>query len=293
MFMLRSVSTMPRLPVRPKDSHKGTFGTVVIIAGSVGMSGAAVLSGTGALRAGAGLVHVACPLPIQPVVAMGHPCYLTLGLPVEADGYLVPMAGEMLDPLLAQAKTVAIGPGLGRNANVTALLDHVLHQFEGQVIVDADGLYALHELIQHGRLKDRRLPLLCTPHPGEFAMMTGLETKIIQGDRKQQAVRYANEHKVIMVLKGQGTIVTDGQRIFTNNTGNAGMAKGGSGDVLTGVIAALSAQGMPALEAAQVAVHVHGIAGDLASAAHTEIGMLPTDMLDALPAAFRKYVPTV
>lgn len=291
--MLRSVSSLPRLPARPKDGHKGTFGKVLIVAGSVGMSGAAILSGMGALRAGAGLVHIACPQPIQPIVAAGNPCYLTTGLPVEADGCLVSTADEALTPLLASAKVVAFGPGLGRSPAITTLLDHILTSFEGQVVVDADGLHALSELIRQGKIKERSRPLICTPHPGELSMMTGLETKIIQGDRKQQAVRFATENKVIMVLKGQGTIVTDGHRIFVNTTGNPGMAKGGSGDILTGIISALAAQGMPPLEASQVAVYIHGLAGDLASAAHTELSMLPTDLVDALPAAFRKYVPTV
>lgn len=290
--MLRSVSSLPRLPVRPKDGHKGTFGKVLIVAGSVGMSGAAILAGHGALRSGAGLVHVACPQPIQNVVAAGNPCYLTTPLPSEADGTLAANAFEVLLPLLVTAKSVAFGPGLGKTEAVTEVLAQVLNEFPGQIIIDADGLAAYKTLHGQGRIAERKLPVIVTPHPGEMSQLLNVPTQEIQSDRKSQAVKFATEHKLVVVLKGSGTIVTDGQRVFTNTTGNTGMAKGGSGDVLTGIIAALSAQNLPALEAAQVGVYVHGLAGDMAAAALSEMGMLPTDIIEALPAAFRKYVPT-
>jgi ADP-dependent NAD(P)H-hydrate dehydratase len=287
--MLRSLTSLPRLPARPKDGHKGTFGKVLIIAGSTGMSGAAILAGHGALRSGAGLVHIACPEPVQPIIAVGNPCYLTTGLPSK-DGRLTSQALEPLLPLLASAKAVAFGPGLGKSEDIAHLLDQLLKNFEGQWVIDADGLYALTQLRMQQRLTERKLPLICTPHCGELGQMLGQPANVIQSDRKSQALRYVTEHKVILALKGQGTIVTDGLRIYVNTTGNPGMAKGGSGDVLTGIITALAAQGMPSLEAAQAGVYVHGAAGDLASAAIGEVGMLPTDIVDALPLAFKKYV---
>lgn len=290
--MLRSVSSMPRLPARPKDGHKGTFGKVLIIAGSVGMSGAAILAGHGALRSGAGLVHVACPQPIQELVAAGNPCYLTTGLPALADGTLAASAIEVILPLLASARSVAIGPGLGKTPAIVEILDQVLRQFPGQIVIDADGLTAYKTLHATGRLEQRKLPLLLTPHPGEMSQLIDIPIQVIQSDRKMQAVKFALEHKLVVVLKGHASLVTDGLRVYTNNTGNTGMAKGGSGDVLTGIIAALAAQGMVSLEAAQVGVFVHGVAGDLAAAALGELGMLPTDIVEALTAAFRKYVPT-
>ncbi|HQR06835.1 MAG TPA: NAD(P)H-hydrate dehydratase [Gemmatales bacterium] len=289
--MLRSVTSVPRLPSRAKDSHKGTFGKVLIVAGSVGMSGAAVLAGLGALRGGAGLVQIACSTTIQPVVAAANPCYLTVGLMHDSTGQLTSASLETLDAVLPTVQAVAFGPGIGRGPDVIQALHHILTQYEGPIIIDADGLHALTQLQQQGQVLDRRIPLTCTPHPGEFAQMTGLTTQLVQADRKQQALRYVMEHKVLLVLKGHGTLVTDGQRVYVNTTGNAGMAKGGSGDVLTGLIASLAAQGMAPLEAAQAAVYLHGSAGDLAAATLTEQSMLPTDLVEALPMAFRKYNP--
>jgi ADP-dependent NAD(P)H-hydrate dehydratase len=291
--MLRSVSSLPRLPVRPKDGYKGTFGKVLIVAGSVGMSGAAILAGQAALRSGAGLVHIACPHPIQNIVAAGNPCYLTTPLPSNADGSLAASAADMLLPLLVTAKSVAFGPGLGKTSEISDLLAQVLNEFPGQIIIDADGLASYKTLHNQHRITERKLPVIVTPHPGEMSQLMDLPTQVIQSDRKMLSVKLATEHKLVVVLKGHGTIVTDGQRVYTNTTGNTGLAKGGSGDVLTGIIAALAAQNMPALEAAQVGVYIHGLAGDLAAASLSEMGMLPTDIIEALPMAFRKYVPTV
>ena len=288
--MLRSLTSLPRLPVRPKDGHKGTFGKVLIIAGSTGMSGAAVLCGLGALRSGAGLVQVACPQEIQTIVAAANPCYLTLGLPSQG-GQLIRRAAEVLEPWLPTVQALAFGPGLGKSDEMVELLDVLLQQFQGPFVIDADGLHAMTQLRLQQRLKERNIPLICTPHPGELGQMLGQETRIIQSERKQQAVRYVTEHKVVLALKGQGTIVTDGQKVYVNTTGNPGMAKGGSGDVLTGIISALLAQGMAPLEATQAGVYLHGLAGDLASSTLGETGMLPTDVVDALPLAFRKYTP--
>ncbi|HMP18475.1 MAG TPA: NAD(P)H-hydrate dehydratase, partial [Gemmatales bacterium] len=233
--MLRSLTSLPRLPVRPKDGHKGTFGKVLIIAGSTGMSGAAVLCGLGALRSGAGLVQVACPQEIQTIVAAANPCYLTLGLPSQG-GQLIRRAAEVLEPWLPTVQALAFGPGLGKSDEMVELLDVLLQQFQGPFVIDADGLHAMTQLRLQQRLKARNIPLICTPHPGELGQMLGQETRIIQSERKQQAVRYVTEHKVVLALKGQGTIVTDGQKVYVNTTGNPGMAKGGSGDVLTGII---------------------------------------------------------
>ncbi|MBL8821214.1 MAG: NAD(P)H-hydrate dehydratase [Planctomycetia bacterium] len=291
--MLRSVSSLPRLPVRPKDGHKGTFGKVLIVAGSVGMSGAAVLAGMGALRSGAGLVQVACPQSVQLVVAAGNPCYLTASLPCAEDGSLAEGAGQNLSTLAASASVVAFGPGLGTTPAIAIVLQALLASYEGPIIIDADGLIAMTELRLQGKLPDRHIPLICTPHPGELARMMGTTAQVVQTDRKQHAIRYLGDHKCILVLKGKGTIVTDGQRVYVNTTGNAGMAKGGSGDVLTGMIASLIAQGMNTFDAAQVGVHLHGLAGDLAASTLGEQAMLPTDLVDALTVAFKKYVPTI
>lgn len=286
--MLRSITHVPKLPVRPKDGHKGTFGRVLVVAGSVGMSGAAVLTGIGALRGGAGLVQVASPAPVQPIVCAQNSCLLTAPLPAEPNGTLADQPEPLLD-LALQAKVVAFGPGLGRSDAITNLLKAVLQKFSGPLVIDADGLYALGNLLKAGESLERHQPAVCTPHSGEFAHLLGLTPSAIQADRKPLAVRFAADKHVVLALKGHGTVVTDGERVYVNTTGNPGMAKGGSGDILTGLIAALLAQGMPPLDATQLAVYVHGSAGDLAAAALGEHAMLPTDLLDYLPVAFRKH----
>jgi NAD(P)H-hydrate epimerase len=286
--MLRSITHVPKLPPRPRDGHKGTFGRVLVVAGSVGMSGAAVLTGMGAMRGGAGLVQVASPAPVQPIVCAHNPCLLTAHLPAEADGTLADQSEHLL-ALMLQAKVVAFGPGLGRSEAITNLLKAVLQNFSGPLVIDADGLHALGNLLKAGESVQRHQPAICTPHPGEFAHLLGLTPSAIQADRKPLAVRFATDTHVVVALKGHGTVVTDGERVYVNTTGNAGMAKGGSGDILTGLIAAFLAQGMQPLEATQLAVYLHGFAGDLAAAVLGEHAMLPTDLLDYLPMAIRKH----
>ncbi len=287
--MLRSITNMPRLPLRPREGHKGTFGKVLIVAGSVGMSGAAVLAGLGALRGGAGLVRIATPASIQPIVAAGHPCYMSVPLPADAQGTLSSEAQAPLLQLCSTATVVAYGPGLGQNDAVVGLLESVLQNYQGPVVIDADGLHALGRILEKNGPIQRQAPVIATPHPGEFGRLMNLSGSLVQAERKPLAVRFATERHMILALKGHGTVVTDGQRVYVNTTGNPGMAKGGSGDVLTGLIASLVAQGMPALEATQLGVHLHGLAGDIAAGSLGEHAMLPTDLLDALPAAFKKY----
>jgi NAD(P)H-hydrate epimerase len=279
------VNHLPRLPARAAESNKGTYGRVLVISGSVGMSGAAVLCGSAALRSGAGLVRVAVPRDIAPLVAVGNPCYMTTALPQDEHGRLAASAqAELLT--LAQANDVlAMGPGLGRSPAITALVSAILSKGRAPTVLDADGLNALHT----DSLRDRSGPLIMTPHPGEFARLTGLDVPTIQGRRQELAARFAAEHGVVLVLKGHGTVVTDGRRMYVNTTGNPGMATGGSGDVLTGVIAALLAQRLEPFAAAQLGVHVHGLAGDLARAEGLgEVGMIASDLVPQLPHAFRR-----
>jgi NAD(P)H-hydrate epimerase len=277
------VTVVPKLPPRREDSNKGTFGRVLVISGSRGMSGAAVLSGSAALRAGAGLVRVAVPSEILPLVAVGNPCYMTAPMPQDEHGRFAGAAeAELL--ALAQANTVvAMGPGLGRSPAITALVSAVVTQVRVPLVLDADGLNALHT----DRLRERRAPLVMTPHPGEFSRLTGLDIPTIQSRRQELAARFAFEHGVVLVLKGSGSVVTDGRRVYINTTGNPGMATAGSGDVLTGVVAALLAQGLEPFAAAQLGVYLHGSAGDLARAAVGEVGMVASDLLLHLPQAIR------
>lgn len=286
MSAIQLVTTLPKLPARKPDGHKGDFGRVLVIAGSRGMAGAAVLCGSAALRGGAGLVKVATPASSLPLVAAGNPCYTTAVLVEDAEGRVVANALAMLLDLCEQHDVIAIGPGLGRSGELSMLLADLVYLCKKPMIVDADGLNAF--IGQADKLQASGEPRIVTPHPGEFARLIKRDTKSVQAQRQPLAQEFARTHGCVLVLKGQGTIVTDGQRVYVNATGNPGMATGGTGDVLTGVIAALLGQRLPAFEAAQLGVHVHGLAGDLARDAIGEVSLIATDLLDFLPAAFRQ-----
>ena len=287
---LEVVATLPSLPPRAAGGNKGDYGRVLIAAGSRGMSGAAVLSGLGALRGGAGLVRLGVPTEILPLVAAANPCYLTAPLPQDLDGQL---AAHALEPLLAliEANTVfAIGPGLGRGPALTELVGELLVRIQIPMVLDADGLNA----VIHGteRLQEHHAPLILTPHPGEFARLVGGDVATVQSFRQELAVCFALEHDLVLVLKGRKTIVTDGRRIYHNTTGNPGMATGGTGDVLTGLIAALVGQGLEPFAAAQLGVHLHGLAGDLARDDLGEVSLIATDLLNYLSKAIVQFQQT-
>jgi NAD(P)H-hydrate epimerase len=279
------VTQLPVLPPRAADSNKGSFGRVLVIAGSRGMSGAAVLSASAALRGGAGLVRLAVPEGILPIVAAANPCYLTAPLPEDEHG-LISSEAEMRLLTLAEAnQALAIGPGLGRSAAIGHLVATVLAAVKPPMVLDADGLNSLEKNTE--QLKTRNSPTILTPHPGEFARLLGTDVATVQANREELAVRFAADHAVVLVLKGHGSIVTDGHNIYLNATGNPGMATGGTGDVLTGLIAALLGQGLQPFAAAQLGVHMHGLAGDLARDQLGEVGLIASDLLDYLPRALR------
>ncbi len=282
---LQRIETLPTLPRRPADSHKGLYGSVLVLAGGRGMAGAASLTGAAALRSGAGLVRVASPAEVQPIVAGFEPSYMTSPLENDEHGALrFEPARQALSTLLEAADVLAMGPGLGRAESIRELVHWVVESVKVPTVLDADALNALSG--QTDILSDLRRPLIITPHPGEFARLTGRSTAEIQGDRETRAVALAQTDHLIVVLKGARTVVTDGRRVYVNTTGNPGMATGGSGDVLTGVIAALIGQKLPPFEAALLGVHVHGLAGDIARDQNGEIGMIAGDIVDSLPDAF-------
>jgi NAD(P)H-hydrate epimerase len=280
---LEEVTRLPLLTPRPLDSNKGMFGRVLVVAGSRGMSGAAVLCASAALRGGAGLVRLAVPGEILPIVAASNPCYTTAPLAQDKQGCLTEAVEAELMTLAENNDVVAFGPGLGRSAAIATLLSPLLFQTQAPLVLDADGVNAL---AQHAdRLRNRPAPLILTPHPGEFARLLGIETQAVQAQRRELAVRFAADHRLVLVLKGHGTIVTDGRRIYQNRTGNPGMATGGTGDVLAGLIAALVGQGLEAFAAAQLGVHLHGLAGDLARDELGEVSLIASDLLFYLPRA--------
>jgi NAD(P)H-hydrate epimerase len=284
---IEQINQLPALAPRPADSNKGMYGRVLVVAGSRGMSGAAVLCASAALRSGAGLVEVAVPEGILPVVAGANPCYLTAGLPQTELGQLSEAAEPALLARAQLSQVIALGPGLGQSPAITALVSSVLARTTLPVVLDADGLNAMQHCNQ--RLKGRAAPLILTPHPGEFARLVGSDVPTVQARRQELAVRFAAEHGLVLVLKGYGTVVTDGRRVFQNTTGNAGMATGGTGDVLTGMIAALLGQHLEPFAAAQLGVHLHGLAGDLARDDLGMVSLIASDLLDFLPQAFRSF----
>jgi NAD(P)H-hydrate epimerase len=248
------------------------------------MSGAAVLCGSAALRGGAGLVFLAVPADILSIAATANPCYLTVSLPADEHGRL---SSAALPGLLEQAKasTVTVmGPGLGRSAELEGLVREVLAQTNGPMVLDADALNAVAGHLDW--LRSHKGPLVLTPHPGEMGRLLGCATSVVQDGRLQLAVRFARDVGVTLVLKGQGTLVTDGQRVYRNTTGNPGMATGGTGDVLAGLIGALIAQGLETFAAAQLGCYLHGLAGDLARDEVGETSLIASDVLNALSRAF-------
>lgn len=277
----------PRLPRRPSDGHKGTFGTVLIVAGSRGMAGAAVLAGRAALRSGAGLVRVACPAEVQEVIAASYPGYMTHAIRQHADGSFAEGTREELAELARAASVVAIGPGLGRGSTVVAFVQSLLLDLRDvPVVLDADGLFAVSPFTEE--FTRRKVPLVLTPHPGEFARLTGAVSPVTDAERSERAAEFARRYRSVLLLKGAGTIVADESRIYRNSTGNSGMGTGGSGDVLTGVVAALIGLGMGGFEAAALGAFVHGRAGDLAAGELGQTALTAMDLLDYLPAAFRE-----
>lgn len=281
---IRRLTDLPALPLRPCDAHKGSFGRVLIVAGSRGMSGAACLAGLGALRGGAGLVDVAAAEGVAPVIAAAEPSYLTIPLAEDDAGRICFDALSKIETAVGNSTAVAVGPGCGQSEDLDRLICELFTQVDKPMVVDADALNALAktpDVLSRGPAAR-----ILTPHPGEFARLTGTDVTTIQQNREETAARFARDHNVILVLKGQGTVITDGRQLAVNSTGNSGMATGGAGDVLTGLIAALLAQGLSAFAAAQLGVHLHGLAGDLAAEELSQPGLIASDLPRYLAAAW-------
>ena len=264
------------LPDRPAWGHKGNFGKILLLCGSRGFTGAAYLSAMGALRSGAGLTFLGVPESIYAIEAVKLNEPVVFPLP-DSDGKLSSDAIPEILSRLPNMDAVLIGPGLGQSEGTLAVVKAVLENAQCPVVLDADGInvIAAHKDI----LRGRTYPTILTPHDGEFARLGG----VIGGNRMESARQLARELGVIMLLKGHRTCITDGFTDYLNHTGNPGMAVGGSGDVLAGIIVSLLGQQIPPLEAAAVGAWLHGAAGDLCAQELGQYGMLPTDMLKALP----------
>jgi len=284
---VRIVRTVPRLPRRPRDAHKGTFGHVLTIGGSPGLTGAPALAALAALRSGAGLSTVGCSRAVQPVVASYSPCIMTLPLPDTTGGCLSHAALAPALRFSTRCRAVVVGPGLGRDPDTAEFVRSFLASVEAATVVDADGLNLL-----AGRaeiLREAPGEFVVTPHPVEAGRLLGLpKTSPAPTDRRKAVADLAALTGAVVVLKGHRTLVCDGKRLYENRTGNPGMATGGTGDVLSGVVAALLAQGLEPFEAAVLGVCVHGRAGDLGARRLGEVSMIASDLLDYLPTAFQR-----
>lgn len=277
--------SLPRLAPRRPDAHKGDFGRALLIGGSRGMAGAIALSGMACVRSGAGLVKLAVPECVLDTIAGFEPSYMTVPLVYDSSGYLFPQAFEQLAPHLEVATCVACGPGLGRSHDLTLLVHKLYTTVKQPLVIDADGLNALAALPDG--LANPGGPRILTPHPGEFARLIKSDAKLSRDQQIARAQQLAAERNIVILLKGQHTIITDGSQTATNTTGNPGMATGGTGDILTGIITALICQGLAPFEAAVLGAHVHGLAGDMAVAELGEVSLIASDLLTYLPKAFQ------
>lgn len=277
---------LPAPPPRPDEGHKGTFGKALIVAGSRGMSGAACLAGLGALRGGAGLVQVAVPAGILPVVAGVEPSFLTAPLPEDGAGRFSRQAQKELLSMAGGASATAIGPGWGASSDLVELAHAMFTGLAGPLVIDADGLNALAKSSGGWPRAPGGAPRVITPHPGEFARLVGMTASEVQSNRETLAAEFAAQNCLVVLLKGHRTIITDGQRLAINTTGNSGMATGGTGDVLTGLVTALLAQGMVPFDAARLAAHLHGLAGDLAARELSRPGLIASDLPHYLAKAW-------
>lgn len=295
--LLESRVVAQMLPPRPAESHKGTYGHLLVVAGSRNMAGAAVLAARGGLRGGAGLVTLAVPASLQRQVAAALPEALTYGLPETEAGTLGVEAAEVVAQLLATRQALAIGPGLGTAPETAQFFQALLERPEVQhcpAVLDADALNLLAQAPERVEALARRpggLPWVLTPHPGEMARLLGRSTADVQADRPGAVREAAARFGGVVVLKGARSLVAHPSgRWAINPTGNPGMATGGMGDVLTGLVGALLAQGLGPWEAAAAGVYLHGLAGDLQAEARGPAGLLASEVADALPAARRRVL---
>lgn len=288
-YLTEASDCLAMLPARPPDAHKGDTGRVFVIGGSPGLTGAPTMTGYAAARAGAGLVTVGVPAPLQPILAAKLTEVMTLSLAAGDDDTLSLQALDTLLEWCEKADAVALGPGLSQKGQVADLVRALVARVETPLVVDADGLNAL-----AGRtevLREREAPIILTPHPGELSRLIDLPIPDIQADRLTVARRAADDLNAIVVLKGAGTVIAEPNgEAWINPSSNPGMASGGMGDVLTGIITALLAGGAEPMSAAVAGVYLHSAAGELAAEELGPYGFLATDVAERLPAAYERIL---
>lgn len=274
------------LPARPKDSHKGDYGHVFVLAGAVGLTGAAYLTSSASLLAGSGLVTLGIPESLNVIVATKLTEVMTLPLPETKEMTLSLKALPKIRKVLSKVDALAIGPGLSQHFETRKVIRNLLPLIRIPAVVDADGINAIAGGIDI--LKKLKTRVILTPHPGEFARLLGLSVDKVQKNRISLAKSFAARYNVTLILKGYQTIVAAAEGVaYINETGNPGMATAGSGDVLTGIIAAFLGQRIDYFPAAKYAVYLHGLAGDLAAREKGQVSLTAQDILNNLPRAFK------
>lgn len=298
----------PLIGPRPRDSNKGMYGHVLVVGGSLGKTGAAAMAGFSALRTGAGLVTVAAPRSTLGIIAGYHPEVMTEPLSETEAGSISAEALEEFERVADKKTVLAIGPGISRHPSTAEFVRRIVAEAKITIVLDADGLNAFEGRANNFNRRGRRdhaenagnpgkaqgaeknRTLVLTPHPGEMARLTGLSTAALQRDRIDVARSFAREHEVILVLKGDRTVIASpAGEVWINTTGNPGMATGGTGDILTGMVAGMIAQHpKQSFQAVLAAVYLHGVAGDIAREAMGEHSLVATDLIRGLPEAFRR-----
>lgn len=274
---------------RPDDSNKGTLGSLLCICGSYGMAGAVIMAGKAALRCGIGLLKIAVPKSIYPVCATNILESVYYPLEETSNGVISCKNTDFLLEMCEKSSAVVIGCGLSVCDDTKNLVQSVITNCEKPLVIDADALNCICNKPEI--LKNLKAPAIITPHPGEMARLLHSTPKTVNSNRENTAIDFAKKFGVVTVLKGAGTIIAspDGE-VYINHTGNSGMATGGSGDVLSGIIGSLLAQGAAPINAAAAGVFLHGTIGDLAAEKLGKISMLPTDMIDMIPTAYLKLM---
>ncbi|MFR8624729.1 MAG: NAD(P)H-hydrate dehydratase [Ruminococcus sp.] len=274
---------------RPDDSNKGTLGSLLCICGSYGMAGAAIMAGKAALRCGIGLLKIAVPKSIYPVCATNILESVYYPLEETSNGVISSKNTDFLLEMCEKSSAVVIGCGLSVCDDTKNLVQSVITNCEKPLVIDADALNCICNKPEI--LKNLKAPAIITPHPGEMARLLQSTPKTVNSSRENTAINFAKKFGVVTVLKGAGTLIAspDGE-VYINHTGNSGMATGGSGDVLSGIIGSLLAQGASPINAAAAGVFLHGTIGDLAAEKLGKISMLPTDMIDMIPTAYLKLM---
>lgn len=271
-------------PKRERDAHKGTFGTVLVIAGSSSMRGAAAFSVLGALRSGTGIVRLMSVSKCIDTVSVLAPEATFIELDCDKYGFMK-YNEDILSEAIKKVSSIVIGSGMGVTEDTMKILQFIVHNAEVPVIIDADGINCIAHDIEI--LVNRKTDVIITPHPGEMARLLNCDANMINDNRIMVAEKYAEQYGITVVLKGAGTIVADKLRTSANHTGNAGMSKGGSGDILAGIIGSAVAQNLSLYDAACAGVYMHGLAGDAACAKYGQEAMLPSDIISCLSDAFR------